>query len=131
MKIMKAFAYIMLIIAAFVSGNVAGYKAAITDSSASITYAEMVTAYDHLETVEKEGPDAAQQKLITNIAATIPRHKTHIIKQSFLSEHEGPNNEVMMVTNRAETYAAIEALFNSLPDFKGKQVALDDLKELQ
>lgn len=131
MKFMKAFSYIALIVAAFVSGNISGYQAATSDASASITYAEMVTAFNHLEKIKKEGESAANQTLVANMAATIPRHNKHIIEQSFFSEQIGPNNEVLMVTNRAETYAGIETLLQSLPDFKGKQEALEALKELK
>lgn len=128
---MKAFSYIALIVAAFVSGNISGYKSATSDASASITYAEIVTALNHLEAIEKEGETVANQTLITNMAATLPRHKKHVIEQTFLSEQIGPNNEVMMVTDRAESYAKIEELFQSSADFKGKQEALDALKELK
>lgn len=131
MKFMKAFSYIMLVVAAFVSGNISGYQAATSDAAASVTYAEIVTAYNHLEMVKTDGESVAHQTLIDNMAATLPRHKKHITEQSFLSEQSGPNNEVLMVTNRAETYAGVKAFIEELPDFTNKKEALDALKELQ
>ncbi len=128
---MKLFAYIALIVAAYVSGNIYGYKSAISDSAASVTYAEMQTAIRHLDSMPPISLDEAHQALVKNLAATTVRHQKHVNEQSFLSQHEGPNNETLMVTNRAEIYALIDTYLKSTADFEGKQQAIESIEELQ